>query len=191
LRLPQVGDQLDTHAKAWKAALGDANRANLDRFLSKQPAWASQVSEQALREGGASARELAGSFLYDLAASTRGDSWMDGRLGTLRGKADMARTLAYRMEVRLGVVLRMRTILATIAGREYLSGLGIRFGEVTAPVRKARELTRGAASVTAVYPESPASEADLQVGDVILPDEVARASRAAACRERRPDRRAF
>jgi hypothetical protein len=223
LRLPQVGDQLDTHAKAWKAALGDANRANLDRFLSKQPAWAEPVSERALREGGASARELAGSFLYDLGEHTRGDSWMEGRLGTLHGKADMARTLAYRMEVRLGVVLRMRTILATIAGREYLSGrgtasertayqalvdceslslplaspvpgmrpalrpafpafeddlaaarevlpawLGIRFGEVSAPVRKARELTRGAASVTAVYPDSPASEADLQVGDVIL-----------------------
>jgi thiol-disulfide isomerase/thioredoxin len=127
------------------------------------------------------------------------------------------------MEVRLGVVLRMRTILATIAGREYLAGsgtaaeraayqalvdceslslplarpvpgmrpavrpafpaleddlvaarevlpawLGIRFGVVPAPTRKAQQLTPGAAAVTAVYPDSPASEADLQAGDVVL-----------------------
>ena len=34
---------------------------------------------------------------------------MGTRLGALRGKADTAKQLAYRMEVRLGVVLRMRT----------------------------------------------------------------------------------
>jgi hypothetical protein len=81
LRLPQVGEQLDTHAKAWKVTPGDANRANLERFLSKQPAWASQVSDQALRDGGASTRELAGSFLFDLGEHTRGDAWMETRLG--------------------------------------------------------------------------------------------------------------
>jgi hypothetical protein len=75
-RLPQVGDQLDAHAKAWRTALGDANRANLDRFLAKQPAWAQQVSDRALREGGASARELAGSFLFDL-ARRRAATWME------------------------------------------------------------------------------------------------------------------
>ncbi|HET7295371.1 MAG TPA: thioredoxin-like domain-containing protein [Vicinamibacteria bacterium] len=222
-RLPQVGDQLDTHAKAWKTTLGDANRANLERFLAKQPAWAEQVSDRALREGGSSARELAGTFLYDLGEYTRGDTWMEGRLSALRGRAETARALAYRMEVRLGVVLRMRAILVTIAGREYLSRggtaderaayeslleceslslplsepvpgmqspdrpafppleadliaarevlpawLGIRFGEVPAPLRKAQGLTPGVSMVTAVYPDSPAEEADLQVADVIL-----------------------
>jgi S1-C subfamily serine protease len=55
------------------------------------------------------------------------------------------------------------------AAREVLPAwLGIRFGEVAAPVRKAQKLTPGAASVTAVYPDSPALEADLQVGDVVL-----------------------
>jgi len=222
-RLPEVGSQLDAHAKAWTATLGDANRANLDRFLAKRPAWGEQLSDRALREGGASARELAGAFLFDLTEQTRADAWMEGRLSTLRGKAETARALAYRMEVRLGVVLRLRSILATIAGREYLSGsgtpgeraayqallgceslslplprpapgmrpadrlafppleddlaaargvlpawLGIRFGEVPAPLLKARQLKPGASSVTAVYPESPAEQADLQVGDVIL-----------------------
>ena len=76
-RLSEVSEQLDSHAKAWKVSLGDANRANLDRFLAKQPAWAGQVSDEALRTGGASARELAGAFVWDLADFTRGDGPME------------------------------------------------------------------------------------------------------------------
>jgi len=222
-RLAEVSQQLDTHAKAWKISLGDANRANLERFLVMQPGWAGRVSDPALRAEGELARELAGSLVWDLAEFTHADAAMQTRLSTLRDKADTARALAYRMEVRQGVVLRMRTILATIAGREYLSRegtreeraayealfgceslslplaqpvpgmqpadrapfpamegdlvaartvlpawLGIRFGDVPAPVRKARQLTRGASSVTAVYPESPAEEAGLQVADVVI-----------------------
>ena len=72
-RLPEVGDQLDTHAKAWKTSLGDANRANLDRFLLRKEAWAEPVSDAALRAGGAPVRELAGSFVWDLAEFTRTD----------------------------------------------------------------------------------------------------------------------
>jgi thiol-disulfide isomerase/thioredoxin len=55
------------------------------------------------------------------------------------------------------------------AAREVMPAwLGIRFGEVPALLRKGQQLTAGASFVTAVYPDSPASEADLQVGDVIL-----------------------
>jgi len=88
-RLLQVGEQIDTHAKAWKTSLGDANRANLERFLAKKPGWAEQVSEAALRAGGASARELAGSFVWELAEFTRADAWMEKRLSTLHGRADV------------------------------------------------------------------------------------------------------
>jgi thiol-disulfide isomerase/thioredoxin len=127
------------------------------------------------------------------------------------------------MEVRLGVVLRMRAILTSIAGRVYLARqgtpaeraayesllecegltlplrepvpgsqvvdrdpfppleddlrvardvlpawMGIRFREPTKTAREARDLSRGAASVQNVYPDSPAEEAGLAPGDVIL-----------------------
>jgi thiol-disulfide isomerase/thioredoxin len=125
-RLPEVSEQLDTHAKAWDATLGDANRANLDRFLAAQPAWGERVGDKALREEAGTARELAGSFVFELAEFTRADAAMAKRLSTLRGKAEAARELAYRMEVRRGVVLRMRAILITIAGRDYLTHDGKR-----------------------------------------------------------------
>jgi hypothetical protein len=42
----------------------------------------------------------------------------------LRDKADGAAQAAYRMQVRLGVVLRLRAILTGIAGRVYLAQAG-------------------------------------------------------------------
>jgi thiol-disulfide isomerase/thioredoxin len=124
-RLPEVGAQLDTHAQAWQSALADANRANLGRFLAARPGWADLTSEQALRRA-AAVRELSGSLLFELAEFTRSDAAMSGRLATLRSKAETARALGYRMDVREGVMLRMRMILTAIAGREYLAHDGSR-----------------------------------------------------------------
>src|SRR5204863_50369 len=46
------------------------------------------------------------------------------RLGVLRKKSQVAESASYRMEVRLGVVLRMRAILTAVAGRVYLASRG-------------------------------------------------------------------
>jgi thiol-disulfide isomerase/thioredoxin len=119
-RLPDVGDQLDVHAKNWHESLQAANRANLDRFLAARPGWTDLVGEKALRNAGAG-REMSGHFVFELAEFTRADAAMTRRLAALRSKADTARTLSYRMAVREGVMLRMRTVLTSIAGREDLA----------------------------------------------------------------------
>jgi thiol-disulfide isomerase/thioredoxin len=223
-RVSDLSGQLDTHGKAWTGALNDAAAANLEHFLKKRPDWAQQVSPKGLEAlGPGGGRAIAGRFLDDLARYTRADAATSARLGTLRGKAEDAKAAAYRMEVRLGVVLRMQTILATIAGRVYLAvhgtraeraaydslmsceavqlpfagpmpggrppdraafpsldedlrvaravlptWMGIRFRPPELEQRTAQDLPRGAASVQAVYPDSPAREAGLEPGDVIL-----------------------
>jgi thiol-disulfide isomerase/thioredoxin len=222
-RLPDVSEQLSTHAKAWKTTLGDVNRANLERFLVSRPPWADRLGAERMKDVGVGgARDVAVPFLSDLAEHTRGDEGTAARLGTIRARADTAAAAAYRMEVRLGAVLRMRTVLVTTAGREYLARhgtpeerrayesfleceslslsvgrgggareaemapfppleddlalarevlpawLGIRFRDAPEKVRAAQKLAPGAASVIAVYPDSPAEEAGLEIGDVIV-----------------------
>jgi thiol-disulfide isomerase/thioredoxin len=48
------------------------------------------------------------------------------------------------------------------------SWLGVRFGSVPAAVRTSRDIAEGPAMLQAVYPDSPALEAGLEVGDIIL-----------------------
>jgi thiol-disulfide isomerase/thioredoxin len=48
------------------------------------------------------------------------------------------------------------------------SWLGVRFRSVPSPMREDRELPKGASYLQAVYPDSPALEAGLEVGDIVL-----------------------
>jgi thiol-disulfide isomerase/thioredoxin len=121
-QLPDISEQLETHAKAWKTALGDLAQANLDRFLDARPAWAKRTTDPTLRDlGGPAARRLTKELLADLAPYTRADTATETRLRALGGKQEVAATAAYRMNVRLGAVLRLRTVLTSIAGRVYVA----------------------------------------------------------------------
>ncbi len=121
-RLSEVATQIKTHASAWKTALGDAARANLDRFLGAHPAWAARTTDQALGGlGQREARPLTVALLAELAPFTRTGGAAAARLDLLAGRRDTAAAVSYRMEVRVGVVLRMRAILTTIAGRVHLA----------------------------------------------------------------------
>ncbi len=124
-RLPDVSGGLKEYSKAWKGAFGDAAEANLDRFVQALPDWGKTLSAQDLSKlEPAASSTLLTDLLRALTTYTRDDTRTQARLQLLRKKSDAASAASYRMEVRLGVVLRMRALLTTIAGREYLATRG-------------------------------------------------------------------
>lgn len=222
-RLAGSSTQLKTHHDVWDAALSSARRANIERYVSSEPTWAPRLSESAMKDlNQPQARKLTADLLGGLGPATRRDRATASRLTLLRDKSARTKEIAYRMEVRLGVLLRMRAILIAIAGRTWLASsgtptergeydalracedlaipaagvlpgaelaraepfppieddldaagrvlpawMGIQFKQAEEATRTANGLAPGAAAVVAVYPESPALAAGLQVGDVV------------------------
>jgi thiol-disulfide isomerase/thioredoxin len=133
-RVPDLAAQLHTQHKVWEAALDSAARANVDRFLDRAPDWKTRTDEQTLPPD--AARALTEQLLHDLAAATRANPSVDRRLAVLHERTDDSGAVAYRMDVRDGVRLRLRTVLTTVAGRVYLAQRG------TAEQRAAYEALR-------------------------------------------------
>jgi thiol-disulfide isomerase/thioredoxin len=121
-RLPEASDTLKTYAAAWKVAFGDLAQVNLDRFLAGEPAWQPRLTPAALQSLQPPAtRALTEELLAALAPFSQRAGGAEPRLRVLRERGDDAAAANYRMEVRLGVVLRLRALLTTIAGRQYLA----------------------------------------------------------------------
>src|SRR5262249_51357665 len=124
-RVPDLAAQLHAQHKAWQTALDSAARANLDRFLDHDVAWKTRTQDQALPapppDG---ARELTEQLVRQLAAATRAEPDVDRRLAVLHQRTEESGAVAYRMDVRDGVRLRLRTVLTTVAGRVYLGQRG-------------------------------------------------------------------
>ena len=120
--LPDLAEELHRHGELWKTTLGDLDEANLGRFLAAHKDWGERVGAASLAQLTPDGRRgLAHALLADLAPFTHADAATDGRLRTLRDKSAKASPPAYRMEVRLAVVLRLRSVLTEIAGRVYLA----------------------------------------------------------------------
>ncbi|MEO2169189.1 MAG: redoxin domain-containing protein, partial [bacterium] len=225
--LPKVRTPLDEHAKAWDAARSAAEAALRDRFAAAKPELhtrpttaersnLSPVAADALQA------ELVGTF----------EEWIEEdertveRIGALRRRARIARSVSYRMSVREAALVRLQAVLMQIAGAVHLeqagtaaeqqgfvallacedfslplpaaptepdralwptyrgdialakevlpAWMGIQFRQASIEDRKQFDLAPGAVSVRYVYEGSPAAEAGLQVGDIILgpPDEL-------------------
>ncbi len=124
-RIDGMVDQLKTHGKAWTNARESLARANLDRFTAANPAWKDRVADGALTgKPRAEIDALEDDLLPAMAAAVDADPVTAERFTTLRRNAALAKDIGYRMEVRQGVVLRMRALLLSVAGRVYLAGRG-------------------------------------------------------------------
>ena len=124
-KLPALEEQLDTFQKAWDTALADAEASNLDRFVDARPVWLPRLGESVLAALDAPSKShVRGELLADLGAFTRADVPASARLDALRAHRDSTGDLSYRMEVRLGALLRMRAVLIDIAGKSWLAAHG-------------------------------------------------------------------
>ncbi len=124
-KLPQLGDQLQTFQKAWDTALADAEAANLDRFVDARPAWLPRLGDAVLMGLDQPSKDhVRGELLADLGPFTRADPAVSSRLDSLHSRSASTEELAYRMEVRLGALLRMRSVLVDIAARSWLATRG-------------------------------------------------------------------
>jgi thiol-disulfide isomerase/thioredoxin len=124
-RLPEVEDQLDAFQKAWDTALADAEADNLDHFVDARPAWLPRLGEAGLGGLDQPAKtRIRGELLADLGPFTRADAVVSQRLEALHSRSASTEALSYRMEVRLGALLRMRSVLLDIAGKSWLAERG-------------------------------------------------------------------
>ncbi|HYD47530.1 MAG TPA: PDZ domain-containing protein, partial [Terriglobales bacterium] len=227
--LPQVALQTRNLAEAWGGALGDANQAELRKFLEATPAWAARLSAKAIDAlSDEERRRTAAALLPELQSFTRRQPQVEERLQLLQNNSVASAATSYRMSVRLGISERMRYLLTAIAGQVYLhrteagsdpllqaaaedyqalvrcedlrlppqpdigfelaepkafprlesdieagtaalpSWMGIRFQRVRDEMQKRWQLSPGAAMVVAVFPDSPAARAGLEVGDIVV-----------------------
>jgi thiol-disulfide isomerase/thioredoxin len=121
-RLSVLSAGLRDQARAWRNGLGDAAAANLGRFLAANPAWRPRLEPAALTAlAPAARRRHAHALLAALDQFVHTRPKVFARLTLLHERAERAAAAAYRMDVRLGGVLRLRAILEGIAGRVYLA----------------------------------------------------------------------
>jgi thiol-disulfide isomerase/thioredoxin len=121
-RLPTVADAIGNHADAWSESFEDATRANLTRYLDSHADMRARVAPDKVRATSPdAARALGSELLAELGPYTEADAATLHRLQLLDKRAEVARRIAYRMQVREAGLLRMRALLLRIAGEVYLA----------------------------------------------------------------------
>jgi thiol-disulfide isomerase/thioredoxin len=119
--LPEFSSRLATYADRWEDALEALKIETLQRFLDAHPDWRERLDLKKFNQEDEPVRKaLTEQLLSEVTSFVESDAQRVSRLRLLQQKADEAFEASYRAEVRLGVILRMRTILTSIAGRVYV-----------------------------------------------------------------------
>ena len=119
-----VSEDLGRQRDAWRDTFATAAQANLARFVDAQPAWKERVAPDVLRSLDDEERiALREELIEALGTHTRRDRKTYDRLRRLHAPRDLASEVVYRMEVRLGVLLRLRALLLRLAGEAHLAAV--------------------------------------------------------------------
>ncbi len=120
--LPEFSTRLATYADRWNQAFDALKIETLRDFVKEHPSWKPKLEGPALKQLDADGRRaLLKSLLGELVPFASSDASRHARLKLLKRKAADASDASYRAEVRLGAVLRLRTLLTSIAGRVYMT----------------------------------------------------------------------
>lgn len=120
--LPALSIELDNSARKLRRDWMAYAQANLSGFFTRHPEWQKRVGDAALPSLAGqpdAVRALAGPFIADLTADT--SPAMRDRLADYRKRINGLTAASYQADVRAGASLRVRTLLASLAGRVYLS----------------------------------------------------------------------
>ena len=132
--LPEISGEIKTYWQRWKAVYKDLRIDNLKRFIDASPKWKDKLDAKRLAKlkPKAGAKRLA-KLLPALRKFTaaRADVWK--RMDLLRRKAAISSRAWQRLELRLAIMLRQRSVLTRIAGMILLAKQ-----EPDDPVAKAR-----------------------------------------------------
>ncbi len=120
--LPEFSSRLATYADRWNQAFDALRIETLRDFVRERPGWKARLEGPKLKELDADGRRATlHELLAELVPFASGDPSRHARLKVLKRKAADASAASYRAEVRLGAVLRLRTLLTTMAGRVYMT----------------------------------------------------------------------
>lgn len=110
----KAGEKIDADSDSTETEPDDGDHA--DHAAAPEPPSPFASDEER--------RRTTAELLGDLESYARKDRAAARTVDTLHDNSESAGTISYRMEVRLAVVLRMRSILLQVAGQQYLATQG-------------------------------------------------------------------
>jgi thiol-disulfide isomerase/thioredoxin len=121
-RLAELGEQLETHGDNWAAAQSTMNVATQRALFTSEGRWMARLSPPALQALTPPARRALAVELSEALSGFLGrEPARRAQYDTVVARSQAADQAAYRMEVRLAALLRMRAVLLGVAGRVHLA----------------------------------------------------------------------